>query len=168
MQGISTALAPDGSIYFRDSYYSAAEDFLFQFFPETGEIIALDVPRDPWGFSGGMLVDHKGRLHIGAMGYMEIDGGLHLLHHDALRAWENRSEFLYWSLPTLIFESSNGLLWYAEDHDMSGVGEGTAWYDPEIGKGCLFTNLASYVVEDANKQLWMVADGKLYRYPLDS
>jgi hypothetical protein len=49
---------------------------------------------------------------------------------------------------------------------MGRLGEGTAWYDPEAGKGCLFTNLASYIVEDANKQLWMVADGKLYRYPL--
>ena len=42
-------------------------------------------------------------------------------------------------------ESSNGLLWYVEYHDMERLGEGTAWYDPEAGKGCLFTNLASYL-----------------------
>jgi hypothetical protein len=113
-----------------------------------------------------MLVDHRGRLWLGAMGYMETDGSLYLLHPDAPMVWENRSEFLYWSPPTLLLESSNGLLWYSEYHDMSLLGEGTAWYDPETGEGCLFTNVASNVVEDEDKQLWMVADGKLYRYPL--
>ncbi len=167
MVSLSTALASDGSIYFRDSFFSEAEELLFQFFPETREFVALEVPREPWDFSGGLLVDHRDRLWLGAMGYMERDGSLHLLHRNALKAWENRSEFLYWSLPTLLFESSNGLLWYAEYHDMSLLGEGTAWYDPETGEGCLFTNLASNIVEDAEKQLWMVANGKLYRYSLE-
>lgn len=164
---LSTALASDGSIYFQVKPFSGAEEFLFQFIPETGEVVTLDVPREPWEASAGMLVDHRGRLWLGAMGYMETNGSLHLLHHNAPKVWENQSEFLYWSPPTLIFESSNGLLWYAEDHDMSRLGEGTAWYNPETGEGCLFTNLASYIVEDAEKQLWMVAGGKLYRYPLE-
>lgn len=163
---LSTALASDGSIYFQDKSISEAEEFLFQFIPETGEIVTLDVLREPWETSSGMLVDRRGRLWLGAMGYMETDGSWHLLHRDAPNVWENRSEFLYWSPPTLLFESSNGLLWYTEYHDMERLGEGSAWYNPETGQGCLFTNIASYIVEDAENQLWIVADGKLYRYPL--
>jgi hypothetical protein len=166
IQRLSTALAIDDSIYFQDKSLSEAEDFLFQFIPQTGEIITLDMPRKPWAASGGMLVDRQGRLRLGAMGYMETDGSWHLLHRNASKVWEYRGE-PHWVQPTLVFESSDGLLWFTKYLDMGRLGEGTAWYNPETGQGCLFTNLASYIVEDDSRQLWMVADGKLYRYPLD-
>jgi hypothetical protein len=164
---LSAALASDGSIYFQDKSLSEAEEFLFQFIPETGETVALGVSREPWQASGGMLVDHRGRLWLGAMGYMEPDGSWHLLHGNTPKVWENRGELPYWAPPILIFESSDGLLWYTEYHDTELLGEGTAWVDPETGRGCLFTNIASYVVEDGKKQLWMVASGQLYRHPFE-
>jgi hypothetical protein len=167
MDRLSTALALDGSIFVQDKSLHRTDEFLFQFFPEKGEFTTLDVSKEPWEASSGMLVDQKGRLWLGAMGYMETDGSWHLLHRNAPKVWENLGEMPYWSPPTLIYESSDGLLWYTEYHDTERLGEGTAWYNPETKEGCLFTNMASYIIEDANKQLWMVADGNLYRYPLE-
>lgn len=168
MDRFSVALALDGNIFLQDKSLRQQDDeFLFQFLPGTREIVTIDVSKEPWEASHGMLVDQKGRLWLGAMGYMETDSTWHILHRNAPKVWENLGEIRYWSPPTLIYESSNGLLWYAEYHDMGRLGEGTAWYDPKTGEGCLFTNIASYIVEDANEQLWMVADGNLYRYPLD-
>jgi hypothetical protein len=113
-----------------------------------------------------MLVDHKGRLWLGAMGYLDTNGRWRLIHPHPRENFKHLGE-AFWTPPTLILESSNGLLWYTDAKDMSGIGDGTAWYDPETRKGCLFTNLGSYMVEDAERQLWMSADGNLYRYPLE-
>lgn len=166
MGWLDTALSVDGSIYFQDVYAYETKDFLFQFFPDTLEIIPIEIPNQTWIYSNGLLVDRRGRLWLGATGYLDTNGKWRLIHPHPQKNFQHYGSPV-WAPPTLIFESSNGLLWYAEDHDMERLGEGTAWYDPETGEGCLFTNLASYIVEDAEKQLWMVADGKLYRYPLD-
>ncbi len=165
MYRLSTALASDGSIYFQDKSLTETEKFLFQFIPDTKEVVTLGISTKPWESSSGMLVDHKGRLWLGSMGYMETDGNWHLIDPDPKSTFEHTSP--YWYPPTLIFESSDGMLWYTEYHDMGLLGEGTAWYDPEADNGCLFTNMASHIIEDAEKQLWMVANGKLYRYALE-
>lgn len=161
---IHTALSSDDSIYFQ-MYPTHSKEFLFQFSPITGEILPVKVPDESWSKHAGMLVDSKGRLWLGAMGYLDTNGHWRLIHPHPRENFEHSGPL--WTPPTLIFESSNGLLWYAEYQDMERRGEGTAWYDPETGEGCLFTNLASYIVEDSEKQLWMVADGKLYRYQLE-
>lgn len=164
--GIQTALAQDGTIYFKYPFYSQNENLLYRFIPDTGDVIPLDVPREPWEAATGMLFDQQGRLWLGAMGFMDVDGTLHLLHQNAPEVWENQSEIPWWSPPALIFESSNGLLWYTEYHDMGYLGEGTAWYDPEAEQGYLFTNIASSIVEDSENILWIVANGYLYKYSL--
>ena len=69
--------------------------------------------------------------------------------------------------PEIMLESSNGVLWFDRFTDNSQV-DGTAWYNPETGQGCMFTNLVSTIAEDANHTLWFVARERLYKLSLGS
>jgi hypothetical protein len=155
----------DGTIYFAAVYPYLADGPLFQFTPATGKVIPIKIPEGPWSLTG-LLVDHKGRLWLGPSGYLDTTSGRWRLIHPIIQQVFKNPGHPSWIRPQLIFESSNGLLWYIKDLDMERRGEGTAWYNPRTGRGCLFTNLASNIVEDGERQLWMIAEGKLYRYPL--
>jgi hypothetical protein len=77
----------------------------------------------------------------------------------------------------LINQSVQSDLQFADKHTIAGrkaylytdgSGDGTAWYDPQSGEGCLIMNHAANIVEDAQNQLWMVTNGYLYRHSLNS
>ena len=174
LQDIDAALATlsiDGSIYFEDLTYkkliladpmfSIDEGMLHQFIPGTGELIQLDIPDEPWP-QGKMYVTRTGQLWVGANGYRDIaNGSWHLLHPDP----DTYFDMGFWAYsPSIMLESSNGLLWFNKYTDYDN---GTAWYNPGTGEGCMFTNIRTNIVEDSQQQLWMFADGKLYRYSLE-
>lgn len=163
MDVMQIALSPDGSIYFKDVHPYETDNFLYQFDPKTSEITVLEVTEIPWRYASGMLVDRQGQLWLGSFGYMDKNEKWHFINPSFMDISEERSV----SFPALVFESSNGLLWFRNYTDNQLIGDGMAWYNSETGEGCMFTNIASHIVEDANKQLWMVADGNLYRYPLE-
>ncbi len=164
-------LAIDGSIYFEDltydkfvaadPMYSLYDGLVYQFFPDTGELVKIETPSGPWPM-GRIFVTETNHLWFGAVGYKNLnDGSWHLLHPDS----DYHFELGYWShSPKIILESSNGLLWFNKYTDMY---VGTAWYDPETGDGCMFTNIEANIIEDDQQQLWMFVDGKLYRYQLE-
>lgn len=169
-----TALSTDGSIYFeiysekiysKESFFRLSDGMLFQFFPKTNEIVPLDIPDGKWPVFTGMLVDHRDRLWLGAIGYQDLNGAWKLIHPDPQEYFEHAGD-IYWASPTLMLESSNGILWYRKFLDDTRA-NGTAWFDPQTGEGCMFTNLAVNIVEDTEQQLWLVADGKLYRHPFN-
>jgi hypothetical protein len=176
----SIALASDGTIYFTKSsrreittnreYFTLPDDILFQFIPDTGEVSSVDMPDEGWPYSSGILVDHTGRLWLGSTAFREPDGTWHSMHPHPEAFFdvvENGSYSYVWGFPYPILESSDGKIWYYRFLDTSGWVDGTAWYDPETGEGCMFTNFGTNIVEDSQQQLWLVADGKLYRYPLN-
>jgi len=84
------------------------------------------------------------------------------LYPDTEKYFENIGNPTF-ATPHLMLESSNGLLWYKKYLDMGINHEGTAWYDPRTGQGCMFTNLAVNIIEDSKQQLWLVANGELYK-----
>lgn len=164
------ALSTDGSIYFEiysekiyseESFFRLSDGMLFQFFPETDEIIPMNIPDGKWPIFTGMLVDIRDRLWLGATGYQEQNGEWKLIYPNPQNFFEHAGD-IYWAPPTLILASSNGILWYKKFLDDTRA-NGTAWYDPQTGKGCMFTNLAVNVIEDSEQQLWLVAGGKLYK-----
>jgi hypothetical protein len=166
-----TALSPDGRIYFeiysekiysKESFFRLSDGMLFEFHPDTKVIIPLDVPDGTWPVFAGMLVDHKNRLWLGAIGYREPNGQWTMVYPNPQEYFEHAGD-MYWAPPGLILESSDGILWYKKFLDDSRV-DSTAWYNPETGEGCMFTNLAVNIIEDSEKKLWLVADGKLYKY----
>lgn len=167
----SAALSPDGSIYLQKARKAHWEhisdgDFL-QFFPRTGNVVPLNAPAQSWPvvMYTSMLVDHNGRLWVDALGYREPSGYWRLTHPNLEEYSTNLGNPAWWpAIP--YFESSNGILWYFRYTEIPQR-DGTAWYDPMTGEGCVFTNIPSKIVEDADHNLWLVADGKLYKYKLE-
>ncbi len=170
----SLALSSDGNIFVEDfrwermtePYFHLYEGSLFQFFPDTRELVPLEMPDEPWPVFSGWLVTQTGRLWMGTIGYWDLSGSWHLLHPSTEEFFKHAGDQA-WATPHLMLESSDGLLWYRKSLDMGPSREGTAWYNPETGKGCMFTNLAVDVIEDSEHQLWLAAEGNLYRYPLE-
>jgi hypothetical protein len=165
-------LSIDGSIYFENRtykgfvsanpMYSIYSGQFYRFIPESRELIQLDIPDEPWPSGGSIYVTKTGHLWLGAVGYKDLhDGSWHLLHPDP----DYHFELGFWShSPSIMLESSNGLLWFNKYTDAY---KGTAWYDPETKEGCMFTDISANIIEDSQQQLWMFADGKLYRYSLN-
>ena len=171
-----TALSPDGSIYF-DQYrwrgdFRLAGDELYQFFPETGEIVSVNLPapEEEWPRFAGLLVDHTGRLWLGSVGYRDVEGAWHLMHdpEEYFNIVDLGIISYVSAMPYPILESSDGIIWFQKNLDTGGKWEGTAWYDPNTGEGCLITSLPTSIVEDSEQQLWMIADRKLFVKQLGS
>lgn len=175
LEVIDTALAPDGNIYFSKPFdqtgsttrelFTLTGNPLLQFVPKTGEVTNLEMPSEDWPIFSGMLVDHGNRLWLGAIGYRESNNDWQLIHPNPETYFDHAGDHL-WAPPVLMMESSDGRLWYSRYLDSSGRGEGTAWYDPNTGEGCMFTNVPTNIVEDSQQNLWMVVNDQLYRYPL--
>lgn len=164
----AATLAPNGTIYFKREFIQAAiqEDEIFQFNPKTGKITSIEIPDEPWPSISFMKADQHGRLWLNAVGWREQDGTWHLMHQNTEDYFENiyTGQGYRWGSPEIILESSNGYLWFKKP---TAPNNGTAWFDPVTGDSCWFTNVDAYVVEDADQNLWLVADGKLYKYALN-
>ncbi|MEW6085939.1 MAG: hypothetical protein AB1607_15210 [Chloroflexota bacterium] len=160
-------LAPNGTIYFRryDDYntaFSLQEGQLFQFLPETKKIESLDIPSKRWPSFGNILVDRQGRLWLDTVGWREPDGTWNMIYPNPwLYFWKMEWEEDYrWATPHVILENSDGRIWYEAE-------KGMAWLDPTTMQGCWFTTHQSSLVEDSDRNLWMIADGRLYKLPLN-
>jgi len=62
-----------------------------------------------------------------------------------------------WKSPKVVLESSDDRVWFQSDEN------GMVWLDPDEEQWCWFTTEKSNIVEDAEGNLWMIADGKLYK-----
>lgn len=168
---IWATLSMDRSIYFVDHTYSKFvasgatyglyDGLIYQYILDSNELVEFDIPEEPWP-EGKPFVTQANHLWLGAIGYKDLnDDSWHLLHPDP----SFHFELGFWShSPSIILESSDGTLWFREYFDQD---VGTAWFDPRTMEGCVFTNVEADIVEDERNQLWMFADGKLYRLALD-
>ncbi len=160
------ALAKDGTIYVQLGLTGLGlqKGEIVQYFPETEEIQNIEVPEDTWPSSPvSLVVDSKGRLWTGSIGWREPDGTWHLLHPDKEDYFENIGNSYLWVPPRLILESSR-YYWFGQSSTPWHTG--LAWYDPSTGEGCWFTTVDAKMIEDANQVLWLVNDGYLYKYRL--
>ena len=109
------------------------------------------------------FLSHDERLWIHNYGWMEPDGSWRMIlsrFPGFFGIWQEELEYYDWLTPSIIAESSDGSLWY-------GSANGTVRFDPQKGDWCWITTERSNVVEDQNKNVWMLAGGKLYKYPLE-
>jgi hypothetical protein len=163
-------IAPDGTLYFSThsgDYFagragSLDQEVMYQFVPETGVLTQLPLPSE-WPIYRGLLFGQKGQLWLGSIGFRDTNNVWTLLHTN-IDLFFRDPMMGSWLVPTLLLESSDGRLWYTNWWDGGIWWKGSAWYNPNTGEGCMFTNYYSSIVEDNNKHLWMVADGKLYIY----
>lgn len=167
-------ISPDGSIFVDDfrierniePYFHLYQGALLQFYPSTKEVVPLEMPDEPWPWFSGWLISSDMKLWLGSVGYRTEDNSWHLLHPNTEEYFNNIGNPVF-AMPRLMLESSNGLLWYQKYLDMGINHEGTAWYNPKTREGCMYTNLAVNIIEDSQQQLWLVADGKLYKNSLN-
>lgn len=115
----SLALSSDGTIYikrFSDLVYGGETTFLrnvlgmlYQFIPETNEVLSVDMPDVELPFYNGMLVDHLGGLWLGSILYRESDSDWRILHphpEEFLEILDNGSFSEIWGPPSPILWTS--------------------------------------------------------------
>ncbi|MFS8120515.1 MAG: hypothetical protein ACMG55_18815 [Microcoleus sp.] len=136
---------------------------LFSFDTKLYEANEIVYRLEPWPLLGSNLkFDRSGRLWFGGLGWMESDEKwMQLIRQPIFVLYGQSQDPLSprWRNPFLLLESSDGRLWFTSEN-------GNAWLDLEKEKWCWFTTYQSNIVEDSDHNLWMVADGKLYKNPL--
>lgn len=142
-------------------------DTFFEFFPGTGEI--LDIPASPILLRTGLpvLIDRNNRAWFSAMAYLENEQWT-VVNPDPNQTQAVLSQIQFptiWTFPTPILSDSSGRMWFETVGDNSFGTHGTAWFDPETGNGCKFSNSTGNVIEDNNGFLWLFdpITGTLYR-----
>lgn len=157
ISGIVTSVttAPNDGIYYKS-------DQLYYFSPQDNTSQTIAVPLEPWPAYQTIFLDHQNRLWLDNLGWLAEDGKTwYQIHRSPLFI----SDFVWskmeqrWKTGSITLESSDGMLWFHSENGMISL-------DPEKGKWCWFTTYQSKIVEDADHNLWMIADGKLYTYPL--
>jgi len=160
--GSMATFAPDGSIYFLNMT-GERQTNLMHFAPETNQLDFMAHVKEYLGdVSYNLFVDRSGRLWFGDLGWRDSNGTWYRIVRSPVfitdRA-ESAGKYA-WTYPSIVLESSNGVLWFQSDNGMT-------WLDPQKGQWCWFTTEQSMVIEDQRHNLWMIADGKLYKYPLN-
>jgi hypothetical protein len=136
---------------------------LYQYSTETGELIEISYAKlEPWPSFFNLLVDHGDRLWLGGVAWREPNGDLYQVHRSSVfetnvieDGFDRR-----WKTPYILMESSDGRLWFRSYN-------GLVWADPIAGEWCWFTTEQSNIVEDSENNLWIEADGKLYKNALN-
>ncbi len=167
---LQATAAVDDTLYFSTSlgdpreqgYATLQQVRMYQFIPQTDELIQVELPQN-WPSYSGLHFDHERRLWLGVVGFRDEDEKWNLIYPDPER-FIRSPLILSRTMPTLVFESSDGRLWYTNWWDGGIWDHGTAWFDPKTGEGCMFTNMASSIVEDSEGHLWLVANSTLYKY----
>lgn len=63
-----------------------------------------------------------------------------------------------WQHPEIMAETNDERLWYRSYR-------GLAWFQPETGQWCMFTNANSNIVKDKAGNLWIMYENDLYMLP---
>ncbi|MCP4361714.1 MAG: hypothetical protein GY796_27190 [Chloroflexi bacterium] len=175
LKGLGTinhvSLAPDDSIFFSYSGDAKGISGISQFLPITDEIKNIKLPIGSF-FGGFFLVDSKGNLWLkDAYGWRASNENWHIMHPEPLKYWWNQEYDAAWrhyNLPVPIMESSDGRIWFQveKSSNIKNYQTGLAWLNPQTNEGCWFTSEGGNIVEDLHHNLWLIADGRLYKYAL--
>lgn len=173
LQSVRLPLSPIQAVHHPDGYFvirmstglmgngRITDEELTSFHIDQQTLIPLGIP-DEWPRFLYMAFDADDTLWLGTTGYLSVTGDWHLIHPDPEDYF---SKYYYQGAqpPHLNLISSDGRLWFDKYADMGEAYEGTAWYDPKTGEGCMFTTYPSHVVERPDGNLWILIDGALYK-----
>lgn len=148
-------------IYEKENFLKIVKGTLYSFNTKNYKITEIPIPENPWPIYSKILTDSRNNLWFDSIGYRSSTGSWVELLPKFSDYFSNSGD-LYWSVPQVVIESSDGRIWFTKYLDGDIRGEGTAWYDPSTKKGCMFTNYSSKIIEDKEKTLWMVAENSLY------
>ena len=130
--------------------------------PSNGNTDTVEIPRaeGEGEYSTTMYIDQKNRLWISDNVWIDISESKISGQHSIPRSesFIHYVDFMaryVWERPFVMTQSTDGRVWYASTM-------GNAWFKPDTGEWCHFTSYGSYIVEDSNHNLWMMADNSLY------
>jgi len=156
------AIAPNAKIYILSIGLEKSE--LIQYDPEIEA--ATNIPILLHNTEGlpfnSLFLDQSGRLWFHDYGWLDSNGNWYKVVRTPLFISDKTEyQFQYlWENPDIVLESSNGLLWFKSSM-------GLTWLNPQNGEWCRVTSYPATIAEDQKHNLWMLADGKLYKYPLN-
>ena len=158
-----STISPDGEIYYIESHIPSERSiYSINISNQDSGVKALDLTYSvDISLFSNIFADHLGQLWIGGLGWRDQDKQTwyKLYPSPIFISTSPESGATYWQNPFLITESSDGRLWFRSDNGM-------AWLDLKKEQWCWFTTYQSNIVEDSENNLWMIADGKLYKLPL--
>jgi hypothetical protein len=160
--GKTAIFAPDGSLYFLN-VQDDGDIELIRYNP-TSSKLERDIPYYQYldQAAASLYVDHLGNVWLEDRGWMSPDGTWYKIVRSPIFIVEGVPDIplkYVWVRPSILLESSDNRLWFRSDNGM-------AWLDPQKGEWCWFTTYQSNIVEDSDHNLWMIADGKLYKLAL--
>jgi streptogramin lyase len=157
------AFASDGSMYILNEAGKDGSELL-RFFINTGEI-ERNVPVSleyTWPIYS-LFMDNLDRLWVHDLGWKDSDNVWHQIIRSPVFLINRKSDSglnFTWPYAYIILESSDGTLWFRSENGMTSL-------NPQLGEWCWFTTYQSNIVEDSDRNLWMIADGKLYKLALN-
>lgn len=147
---------------------------IIRYNPSNGEMKMIRIPDQVVNNTNGpiqgleysgsnLFLDSQQRLWVSDRGWLDLspEGDWHIVIRSPLFiGYVKGSSLWIWEHPYFLNESADGRIWYV------GYNRGTGWVDPEKGNWCLFTNYTSNISKDNNGNLWMIANGKLYKHTI--
>jgi hypothetical protein len=154
--------------------FKMSKEEILRFDPETSLLETIAGPEMYWPNGGNLWIDSSYRLWMGATGWRDLGGTWHEIYPRPFLYFANMNTGnFHWGSPAkIVFESSDGRLWFQrivyEGADYESANWGMAWLDPQTMQGCWFTSEYTDIVEDQDHNLWMVINRKLYKSHLPS
>ncbi|MDH5508006.1 MAG: hypothetical protein OEZ02_12365, partial [Anaerolineae bacterium] len=167
-------LTPYGGIFIVYRNISSPPIFTFQegdllyYDIELGSLSEITPPEEIWPSIYTIAVDSAGNLWLDSNGWRTPDGEWHLINTYIDKESLATGIGVDWTTARHLATSSNGFVWL---YKLPNIGQhtGQAWYDTKSREGCWFTtDFYSLMIEDADQNLWMILDDKLYKLDLDS
>lgn len=147
------------------TYSESSFNSVYLFDPKTLETLILPIGQSISGIGGGLLIDSKDRLWIGDFAYWDIgdpfpgegSNGVQLIIRSPLFI-SQRMPFkdYYWLRPEVLFEDSDGNIWYSADISVMLNTETNTW--------CKVFDDSSIATEDHEGNFWLISSGKIYKH----
>ena len=159
----------DGSIGILDTN---SESILMKYYPDGNELTQYggtfsfspgeDLTSEIFGYDSYLYIDKYNHLWVDDRGWLENTSSENPAWHRVIRSplfinlyFDGVGNY-YWDRPKTMYQSTNEVFWFSAD-------VGVIKLDPKNGDWCLLTTYSSPVVEDDSQNLWIVADGQLYK-----
>lgn len=165
--GGSLAIAPNGDIWIFDplldkrlvQYHPATETFRDNF-------IATRYFWNILSWRGDLFSDQSGRIWVGNEGWIDVNNPSDPVWYTVLTSpafisdyYDGENQFIL-TTPSALLKSSNGWHWFSSPEN------GIVQLNTETSEWCRFTTEYSPVIEDNQKNLRIIVDGKIYLYKI--
>jgi sugar lactone lactonase YvrE len=165
----SISVSEDGHVWFT----SSNELSIRELDPISGSIIDYGPPpnteNDPMNLFSlvekVLEIDNEGRIWVSDFGWLEKGLDDRYVWHSVARSslfisiYDKEYEYI-WIRPSGVYQFSDGNIWYAS-------GLGIIRFNEKNGEWCWKATESGLLAEDEKGNLWLIANGQLYKYNIE-